>query len=219
MNHQKFLDDWRKMGPAKQLAVLLAALLRKHPDGSIALPLAELADITDSPVEPTIICRELSDKIHLLYAGERVTLYEIQDSVHEKVAAWPHATTHETHLPGPSPMDYGSSLTYPPTTLHPPPQSSGVKSDEELADLEARSHRLANLRSRAGSARLQPLAPASPRGNGHRPPSAAKPPRHRRAPSPAELQSASNATVDSESAQSILEHLPPVPSPLRGRGS
>jgi hypothetical protein len=184
MNQQKFLEEWRTYGPTKQLAILLAAILRNSEsrDGQLMIPLADLADVADSPVEPTIICREAGDKIHLLYSSERVTLFEIQDSVHERTVApgWPQMIT--TPVRGPLPTDYANSLnSLQGNGVASVATAGAVKSDADLADLEDRSRRLKSLREKAGSVRTRALSPS-------RTP-------HRRPPSPAETQAREQETI------------------------
>ena len=65
-----------------------AALVRASPTHSITL---EMSSLDDTSGGQTIVYREDGDKIHLLYSGEFTTLFTIEESLHERSAAWPNA--------------------------------------------------------------------------------------------------------------------------------
>src|SRR5262249_23520077 len=145
MNNQKFLERWRSYGTAKQLAMLLAALVKSSPEGQLTLRMSDLDDVSS---ERSVVYREDGDKIHLLYSAEYTTLFTIEDSVHERSpAAWPSAIASPDQNQHPSQRGYDNFSS-----------SASIKSDEQLAELEQRATREGRLRTQARNLRAVPIA-------------------------------------------------------------
>lgn len=129
MNREAFIQRWRSMGTTRQLAILLAALVKREQNGEVSLSMDDLDNVEAGQ---TVIYREIGDKILLQFNADFATFYTIDEQVHQRGNQWPTPT---------------ASGSY----------SNSPKTDEELAEMEDRVTAQGRLREAARRARVEPL--------------------------------------------------------------
>lgn len=131
MNREAFIQRWRSMGTTRQLAILLAALVKREQNGEVSLSMDDLDNVEAGQ---TVIYREVGDKILLQFNADFATFYTIDEQVHQRGNQWPT-----------------------PTASGPYSSSQPMKTDEELAEMEDRVTAQGRLREAARRARVEPL--------------------------------------------------------------
>lgn len=131
MNREAFIQRWRSMGTTRQLAILLAALVKREQNGEVSLSMDDLDNVEAGQ---TVIYREIGDKILLQFNADFATFYTIDEQVHQRGNQWPTPTV-SGHYSNSQPM----------------------KTDEELAEMEDRVTAQGRLREAARRARVEPL--------------------------------------------------------------